>query len=278
MPLLARNVRYSGTLRLSSWRKIAIGTWRTPSEASVYGTLELDVARALAYLEKERARTGLKLTFTHLAGKAVAATLARHPQLNSVLRFGRLYQRRDVDVFFQVASDAGGKDLSGLTIRNADRKSIAQIATEMQQNAVMIREKGDPAFRQVKRTMGAFPGFLARTLLNLTGFILYTLNVWTPILGAPRDAFGSVMVTSIGSLGLDMGLAPLVPYSRVPVVIAVGAVRETPVVRDGKIVVGQVARLCATFDHRVIDGVHASQMVRTLQAIFADPEKELGSG
>ena len=59
--------------------------------------------------------------------------------------------------------------------------------------------------------------------------------------------------------------------------MAVGAAREAPVVREGKLAVGQQLRLCVTFDHRLIDGVQAARMSRTLQAILADPDKELGS-
>jgi pyruvate dehydrogenase E2 component (dihydrolipoamide acetyltransferase) len=84
------------------------------------------------------------------------------------------------------------------------------------------------------------------------------------------------MITSIGSLGLDMAFAPLVPYSRVPLLIAVGVVQDTPVVRDGRIEVAKVSRLCVTLDHRLIDGMHASHMAKTLLATFANPEKELG--
>ena len=81
------------------------------------------------------------------------------------------------------------------------------------------------------------------------------------------------MVTNIGSLGLDTAL--LVPYSKVPVLIAVGESKLRPWVVDGQLAVRPILRLCATFDHRLIDGVHASHMSRTVQKIFADPEREL---
>jgi pyruvate dehydrogenase E2 component (dihydrolipoamide acetyltransferase) len=106
---------------------------------------------------------------------------------------------------------------------------------------------------------------------------MYTLNLWTPLLGSPRDPFGSCMITSIGSLGLDMAFAPLVPYSRVPLLIAVGAARETPVVRDGRLTVALISRLCVTIDHRLIDGMHAAKMAKTMLAVFANPEGELGA-
>ncbi len=80
-----------------------------------------------------------------------------------------------------------------------------------------------------------------------------------------------MMVTNIGSLGLDTAYAPLVPYSRVPIVIAVGAVKEEPVVDDGRLAIGKVMRLHATFDHRIIDGFHASVMSRVMREWMEDP-------
>jgi pyruvate/2-oxoglutarate dehydrogenase complex dihydrolipoamide acyltransferase (E2) component len=273
-----RNVDLGPPLRLSAWRKVAVGTWRTAGDPSVYGVMELDMARALAYVDRLRAETGLKITLTHFMGRVMAEVLRRHPEINCILRFGRLYPRKTVDVFFQVASDSAGEDLSGTTIRAADTKTVAEIAREMQERVQAIREKGDPAFMKTKKLMGATPGFLTGLALTFTGWILYTLNLWTPLLGSPRDPFGSIMITSIGSLGLDMAFAPLVPYSRVPILIAIGAVRETPVARDGKVQTAQICKIACTFDHRLIDGVHGSRMARSLAAIVADPEKELGKG
>ncbi|MGK5086761.1 2-oxo acid dehydrogenase subunit E2 [Bdellovibrionota bacterium FG-2] len=275
MSLFTKNVNYKGTLKLSPWRKVAIGTWRTVGDPSVYGMMDIDVGAATAYIDKLKNDLGVKLSLTHFVGKLMAETLSRHPDINCVLRFGRLYQRKTVDVFFQIASDDTGKDLSGTVIREAERKSLAEIARELQLAAREIREKGDPAFKKMKGLMGGLPGILSRYVLDFAGFILYTLNLWSPLLGAPRDSFGSVMVTSIGSLGLDSAFAPIVPYSRCPLLITVGVVRDMPVVQDGQIVIRPIVRLCATFDHRLIDGMHASHMVRTIMKIFKNPEAEL---
>jgi pyruvate/2-oxoglutarate dehydrogenase complex dihydrolipoamide acyltransferase (E2) component len=84
-----------------------------------------------------------------------------------------------------------------------------------------------------------------------------------------------VMVTNIGSLGIDMAFVPLVPYSRVPLIVALGAIGDRPVVVDGAVVVQKMITLSITIDHRVIDGVHASHMLRSLKTIFSNPELEL---
>lgn len=84
------------------------------------------------------------------------------------------------------------------------------------------------------------------------------------------------MVTNVGSLGLEEAFVPLVPYSKVPLLLAVGSVQEEPVVENGQVVAGKVLRCFATFDHRVLDGMHASRMARTVRRIFEDPEAGFG--
>jgi pyruvate dehydrogenase E2 component (dihydrolipoamide acetyltransferase) len=64
---------------------------------------------------------------------------------------------------------------------------------------------------------------------------------------------------------------PLVPYSRVPILLALGSVRDSPVVRDGKVVVGKTMKVNATFDHRFIDGFHASVLSRVVRDWFEHP-------
>jgi len=271
MPLFSKNVNLGAPLRVSSWRKIAIGSWRTAGDPSVYGVIELDVEPALEYLARINATSAAKTTLSHFVGKVVADTLALHPDLNCVLRFGKLYPRTDVDIFFQVATDAQGQDLSGVTVRQADKKSIIEIATELKSEVKQVRHAGDPRFKQTKKTMQLIPGFMVSTILNLLGFILYSLNIWSPIFGAPKDAFGSCMITNIGTLGLGLALAPLIPYSRVPFLLSVGSVMDKPIVKDGQVRAGKVMQIGVTVDHRLIDGLRASFMAKYLQAYFANP-------
>ena len=65
---------------LSSFRRIAIGTWRTTYDPSVYGNLTLRMDRALEYLAEFREKTGRKVTLTHMMAKAVAGVLEEMPE------------------------------------------------------------------------------------------------------------------------------------------------------------------------------------------------------
>ncbi len=158
MAFITKNIDFAPTLKLSAWRKIAIGTWKTCGDPSVYGVLELDAEKAIEYIEKIIAQSGVRITFSHFLAKALAEAIHRHPEINCVLRFGKLYPRKSVDVFLQVASDKAGKDLSGTVLRAVHTKTLDKIAKELEQKVTAIREKGDKDYAQMKGLAGMLPG------------------------------------------------------------------------------------------------------------------------
>ena len=259
---------------VSSFRKIAIGTWRTTYDPQVYGTLELRMEEALRYIESFRALTGRHLTISHLMAKAVALALVRCPDANAILRWNRVYLRRRIGVFFQVVmADEGDTkiDLSGATIYDVEQKSLVALCDEFTAKVETVRKRQDPALEQTRKSFDAIPYFFLNAVTSVLSFLCYTLNLDLSRFGIPNDPFGSVMITNIGTLGLDSAYAPLVPYSRVPMVLALGAVRDEPVVDEGVIKPGKVMRMHATFDHRLIDGFHAAVMSKAIREAIEHP-------
>ncbi|MBI5545288.1 MAG: 2-oxo acid dehydrogenase subunit E2 [Deltaproteobacteria bacterium] len=259
---------------VSSFRKIAIGTWREAYDPQVYGTLTVRMDDALRYLGEFRERTGRRLTISHLMAKAVAMALAECPEANAILRFNRIYLRDTIGVFFHVvmADEGLGKvDLSGATLYEVDKKSLVEICDEFEEKVEKVRARKDEALEKTRSMFLGIPYLLLNFTLKLISFVSFTLNLDLRALGIPRDPFGSAMVTNVGSLGLDVAYVPLVPYSRVPLLLAVGAIKEAPVVVGGHVEIAKVMTLNATFDHRVIDGFHASVMSRVLREWLENP-------
>ena len=135
---------------------MASATWRGPLDPQIYGDLELDAAELLAFIEDARAATGVHVTVTHLVGRAVAHALGENPDLNVRKRGGRFEERETVAVFFVVAVD-GGKDLSGVKVKDADGKSAVEIAQELSERAARIRSAEDADFGRSKKLLARTP-------------------------------------------------------------------------------------------------------------------------
>lgn len=259
---------------VSSFRKLAIGTWTTAYDPTVYGTLTVRMEKAMAYIERFREVHGVRLTVTHLVAKAVAEALKRCPDANAILRFNKIYLRNRVTLsVLVVQTDQGdGKtDLTAAKIDDADKKSLLEIAKEMQEAVDKVRQRKDQALEKSKGTVQKIPFVFMNLFLKLLAFLMYTLNIDLSFAGMPKDAFGGATITNVGSLGLDVAYVPLVPYTRVPIFVAPGAVADEPVVDDGKVVAGKVMRINASFDHRFIDGMHAAVLSKTIRELMENP-------
>ncbi|MBZ4421298.1 2-oxo acid dehydrogenase subunit E2 [Myxococcus sp. RHSTA-1-4] len=257
---------------LSSFRKLAIGSWKTAYDPTVYGTLTVRMDKAMAYIEAFRQRTGVRLTVTHLVAKAMGEALRRCPEANAILRFNKIYLRQRVTLSTLVVQTDGGKvDLTSARIEDADKKNLKDIAADLEEAVRRVRERRDVALEKGKSTIQKIPYLFLNTFTWLLSFFMYTLNLDLSRFGMPKDAFGSAIITNVGSLGLDTAYVPLAPYTRVPIFVAPGAVKEVPVVEDGKVVPGKVMNINATFDHRFIDGFHAGVLANTLREMLENP-------
>jgi len=263
------------------FRKMAMGTWKNANNPSVYGFSEIDMLPAMEAIEKYSTKHGVKITPTHLVGRAMTYCLQKRPEVNGLIRGSRIYLRKEVSLFYQVNIPGKGHDkkkganLSGTVVKKAENKTLAEIAKELTGQADKIKH-GD--YGELKSSMAIFklmPWWLMRPTIDFISWLNYGLNLNLSWLGVPKDPFGSVMITNVGGLGVEVALAPLVPYSRVPVIITIGSLRKRPWVVDDKVVVRPILALGVTFDHRFVDGIHVSQMAEDFKYCFAHPEKIL---
>lgn len=256
--------------RMTTRRKLAIATWSAPREGNIYGKLTIDATNALAYLDELRARTGEKVTITHLVGVAVGRALAQAPSLNGYLRLGRYIPHDTVDVAFLVALEDGA-NLAKAKIAHVDRKGVVDVARELRELAERLRSGKDEAFKKSQGPLQWMPTWLIRPVVWLTGLLTASFGLSVPALGLERFPFGSCIITSVGMFGLDEGYAPPTPFARVPVYVLVGAVREAPAVVDGALTIRKQLTITATVDHRFMDGFQGGVLARVVRDVLENP-------
>jgi len=74
----------------------------------------------------------------------------------------------------------------------------------------------------------------------------------------------------------NLGMLPVTEFAAVinppqAAILAVGAIRETAVVREGQVVPGRMMTVTISCDHRIIDGVLAGRFLRELKALLENP-------
>jgi pyruvate dehydrogenase E2 component (dihydrolipoamide acetyltransferase) len=80
---------------------------------------------------------------------------------------------------------------------------------------------------------------------------------------------GTFTISNLGMFGVEQFTAVLNPPQ--VAILAVGAVKDEPVVTDGELEIAPIVRLMLTCDHRAIDGADGAQFLQTLVAMIEQP-------
>ncbi|NWG03313.1 MAG: 2-oxo acid dehydrogenase subunit E2 [Syntrophaceae bacterium] len=81
---------------------------------------------------------------------------------------------------------------------------------------------------------------------------------------------GTFTISNYGALG-GIYATPIINYPEVAI-LGVGKIKDTPVVRNGKLVVRKILSLSLSFDHRVVDGGEGARFLNTVVARLEDPD------
>ena len=80
---------------------------------------------------------------------------------------------------------------------------------------------------------------------------------------------GSITLTSLGPLG-GVVTTPVVNRPEVAI-IGPNKIVDTPVVQNGQVVVRKMMNISSSFDHRVVDGFHAAEMINYIKGLLEHP-------
>ena len=76
-------------------------------------------------------------------------------------------------------------------------------------------------------------------------------------------------VSNLGMFGIDEFTAIINPPDAC--ILAIGAIQQTPIVKDEEIVIGNIMKVTLSSDHRVVDGAQGAQFLKTLKTMLENP-------
>jgi len=86
----------------------------------------------------------------------------------------------------------------------------------------------------------------------------------------PKDWEGSTFtISNLGMFGIEEFTAIINPPDAC--IMAIGGIKETPVVKNGQIVPGHVMKVTLSCDHRAVDGAIGAAFLQTFKAYMEDP-------
>ncbi len=90
----------------------------------------------------------------------------------------------------------------------------------------------------------------------------------------PKEMEGNTFtISNLGMFGIDEFTAIINPPDSC--ILAVGGIKQTPIVKDGEIKIGNIMKVTLSCDHRVVDGATAAAFLQTLKSLLEDPMRML---
>ncbi|MCI4332857.1 MAG: 2-oxo acid dehydrogenase subunit E2 [Thermoplasmata archaeon] len=191
-----------------------------------------ELVRLRERMAKHVEKNAVKLSYLPFVIKAVVAGLRAQPWMNARMDDANqeLHVYRDVHIGIATAAPEG---LIVPVVRNAETKSIAKLAMEIQD----LAERGRA-------------GKLTRA--ELTG--------------------GTFTITSLGALGGVLA-TPILNYPEVAILGVHRIVKRPIYLADGTLAPAHLMNLSVSLDHRVLDGIVGAQFLHVVKGYLEDPHQ-----
>ncbi|MEO0151576.1 MAG: dihydrolipoamide acetyltransferase family protein [candidate division WOR-3 bacterium] len=236
IPIIERKEELEEIIPIRGIRRKIAEHLRLSKDRAVH-TLHVDeidmteIVKLRERLKKIAQESGIKLTYLPFIIKAVATALKKHPYFNAIVddQKGEIILKKYYNIGVAVDTPDG---LIVPVIRDVDKKSIIQIAKELEDISNRARE-----------------GKL--TLQEL------------------QD--GTFSITNVGSIG-GLFAFPVIDYPRVAILGTHKIKKVPVVNDNDQIEIRHIMYVSLSFDHRVVDGAEAARFTRTLARILENPD------
>ena len=256
---------------------------RDRSDALNYFADEMDVTETDVFCKQMIADGYEGFSFLHIMLAAYVRVISQKPALNRFISGQRIYARNNIEVNMTIKKDMR-EDSPDTCISVIFEPDDTVIDVYEKFNAAVMKEKEkadlDSGFDKTAGTLASLPRPILRGTVRLLFWLDY--HGWLPKFLTDLSPFhGSMIITSMGSLGIKPIYHHIYNFGNLPVFISYGLKRTAyKQKRDGSIEQRRMMDLKVVTDERICDGFYfasAFKMVRRLvehpAALLKRPEQ-----
>jgi hypothetical protein len=239
-----------------------------------------ELERLLKFVdEKSKAEAeGAQFSLTHVVVKAIAKALRETPSLNGYMIGNRFYKARNHGIELSVCTDSS--DMAAISVKDAHKKSLSVIASELQSQSKLIRSGArEPSRSQV--LLEAIPQpvmFIAVSILKFFG--VYQAMVSASTAGGMGKAVCRVLSIPRSERGQTFdGECMFVPQqssmllSDTPTCITIGDITmKTVLAEEGRARHVPALDLSISINSNAVSLAQAKQFSMTLQKYLNTPQ------
>ncbi len=161
-----------------------------------------------------------------------------------------------------------GEDLVNTVITSAESKDFKTIISELTSSVNKYRQKKNEVHNKRMNLINILPSFLVGPILQVSSY-LASIGISINFLGIKKYEFGSCVLTSIGSIGVEDAYPPIPPLSFAPMLVS-ACKKKTKYYYDKDLKIHEKSSLGLNFtiDNRFIDAKDAEGIHRDVKFLL----------
>ena len=235
-----------------------------------YMKLAIDITGTEEYIkEYNRQHPDERIAIFDIVIAAALKLLRHRPQMNRFIANQTMYQRNNITAAFTVKKefrDDGDETLARIVAEDDD--TLGSISRKVREQIALCKNEDDQSTEAMnfimklpgKHIIGAIARFLDR-------------HGWMPSSVIATDPYQcSVVLTNLGSLGLDIGYHHLMNWGTNSIFIIVGTKKYKPHHdQNGNVTMIKELDLAFTIDERISDGFYYARSLRLMKNLVENP-------
>ena len=247
-------------------------------DALNYFSEELDVTETDAFCKRMIAEGYEGFSFLHIMLAAYVRTVSQKPALNRFINGQRIYARNNIEVNMVIKKDMS-EDSPDTAISVVFEPDDTVMDVYDKFNAAVQKEKEkeelDSSFDKTVGTLISLP----RPILRLAVRMLFWMDYHGLIPKFLTDLspfHGSMIITSMGSLGIKPIYHHLYNFGNLPIFISYGVKRTVyKIKRDGSTEQRRMMDLKVVTDERICDGFYYASAFKMIRRLVEHPKSLL---
>lgn len=256
---------------IGPFNKIIPYIMKRRTESQVFAKQIIVTDKIDCYL-KEKREQKQPINFLHLLISMYVRVIAERPQLNRFVMNNRLYSRDGI--FISMAVKRSLQDFGEeTTVKFAfnGRENIFEVAHIVNETiAGSIQNASSNETDKIAATIMAMPGFVKKMLVGiLKGLDKWNLMPRVIIDGSPFHT--TLFFSHLKSIKLDYVYHHLYDFGTAGIFVALGKVKDMPVVEKDNVVIKKCCEIGYTLDERICDGLYFANSLKLFEKYLEDP-------
>ena len=232
----------------------------------------VDITNIEHYLDKKHREGYTDMTILHVLIAAYVRVVAERPGLNRFIAGQKIYARNKLECVMTIKKELSLESPDTcIKVEFDPRDNIYNVYKKFQKTAIAaVNQTTD--FDDTARILVKIPGLLLRGAVGLLHLLDY-FGILPKALVNVSPFHGSMIITSMGSLGIPAIYHHLYDFGNLPIFISYGSIFSADAIkRDGTRERHHFVTLKVVTDERICDGYYYASSFKRLKRYLQHPE------